>query len=1082
MSEMTSAEKKILKGIKSTELKTSLGLIRATVEKIWALDAPRIIQDYTDHGISHCERISKWIVELLQAGGKTRLLSEYESYVLLAGVYLHDIGMQCDVVKFPEILKIAEKIGARFDMDFVAKSSNSFSPEESKSLRKNHHYLSCAWIEHALTDKTNILANAVSTIPRKLLSDLIDVCKFHSKLAIAKCHTTFNLYDNERKQLVAAMLRLADELDVDCHRVTIEVVNAFSISPLNSVYWWLHQHTTITFPVSAAVVIKVVLHPDDAKQFASLVKVVFIEEFRSKNRALFDILRTHQYPVFISADSEIIEDRHAEKFPREIVQAFQLLSKKEPPLNELVYEVQSWLRAIRYEVTDAETVRNFNMVKEFTASLSIGSIKQNILVRCVDREVNATDVESLENSLSRLMPEGWLISDQRVSTEARSLLQNDSGVEVFTLGEFLRKKIWGSYMTALSLSVEDSNIRKLYVDLACYKEEWNPKKRNSRKVKLGSLDEYIDSWLKERGKMHISLLGEFGSGKTWFCRHYADRQMKRYEKDPVSERMPLLITLRAFSKAMDAKQLLNDALLEQYQLPFVGSAYDVFLDLSRKGKLLLILDGFDEMARQVDYQTVVDNFWELANLVTENSKVILTSRTEYFRWAEESTKILGGEEYGRRKIVLEPPKFEVLNVESMDEERIRQVIVKRKGSVSGNAIADRILKANGLADMAKKPILVELLLAALDEVKTDALENSAHVYLYATNRLLLRNIETKRTFTQTADKLYFLCELAWEMIHSGELAIHYKSIPDRIGTYFGSKVKGQHELDCWDFDLRNQTMLHRNSLGYYEFAHKSLAEYFVALKFAAELGCLENEFQNTYREDDKQPCAVPFEQLETSALASTFGAIPLADARMAAVRDFLRTMLVKQPQQQLWKIMDSTRRGGMEVFGYSGGNAATLLNDLGASFCSRDLSNTCLAAADLRSCHLSQTKLHLCDLRGANLSSAWFSKKEISSALCGDRTKFTIFLWSKSKITGTEIMDLLNSSGSKIYSIMGRSYSKEKISVFAVNLEVKNFSDLNGAAAVLRNSRKFENVAVFESSLKKIFGKIKRLGSNAIWG
>jgi predicted NACHT family NTPase len=30
--------------------------------------------------------------------------------------------------------------------------------------------------------------------------------------------------------------------------------------------------------------------------------------------------------------------------------------------------------------------------------------------------------------------------------------------------------------------------------------------------------------------------------------------------------------------------------------------------MNRRGKLLLILDGFDEMARQVDYQTVVDNF------------------------------------------------------------------------------------------------------------------------------------------------------------------------------------------------------------------------------------------------------------------------------------------------------------------------------------------------------------------------------------------------------------------------------------------------------------------------------------------
>jgi predicted NACHT family NTPase len=113
--------------------------------------------------------------------------------------------------------------------------------------------------------------------------------------------------------------------------------------------------------------------------------------------------------------------------------------------------------------------------------------------------------------------------------------------------------------------------------------------------------------------MHISLLGEFGTGKTWFCRHYAYRQLERYLKNPVNERLPVLITLRSFAKALTVQQLINDALLEQYRLPFVGSAFEVFQEINRRGKLLLILDGFDEMARQVDYQTVVDNFWELAN-------------------------------------------------------------------------------------------------------------------------------------------------------------------------------------------------------------------------------------------------------------------------------------------------------------------------------------------------------------------------------------------------------------------------------------------------------------------------------------
>ena len=42
----------------------------------------------------------------------------------------------------------------------------------------------------------------------------------------------------------------------------------------------------------------------------------------------------------------------------------------------------------------------------------------------------------------------------------------------------------------------------------------------------------------------------------------------------------------------------------------------------------------------------------------------------------------------------------------------------------------------------------------------------------------------------------------------------------------------------------------------YEFSHKSLAEYFVAFKFAAELGCLSRPFLETYREEGGRPCAL----------------------------------------------------------------------------------------------------------------------------------------------------------------------------------------------------------------------------------
>lgn len=648
------------------------------------------------------------------------------------------------------------------------------------------------------------------------------------------------------------------------------------------------------------------------------------------------------------------------------------------PFQDFANEIRSWLEATRYEVSDLQ-LRDDNSADMF-ALLKEGSISQKVMIRCVDGEITANQVDALDSNLDRKTPQGWLISDSRVSTRARERAAEKYTIKVFSLSEFLREMIWGNYFDTLTKVVEGASIPKLYVDLGCYRLDVDEEGREVGREAHDNLDTYVDTWLTERGKLHISLLGEFGTGKTWFCRHYAHRQLKRFLIDPANQRLPLLITLRNFAKAMTAQQLINDALLEQYRLPFIGSAYDVFQRINRGGKLLLILDGFDEMAKQVDYQTVVDNFWELAKLVDDASKIILTSRTEYFRWAKESEKVLGGEEYGRRTIVLKAPKFEVLYLSPFDNSQIREVIIRRAGAEKGAIMAARVLEAQNLAEMARKPILVELLLTALEEVNSDALESPSHIYLYATEKLLVRNVEAKKTFTSTADKLFFLCELAWEMITNDSFRIHYRDIPNRITRFFGDRIKDRHELDMWDFDLRNQTLLHRDAAGYYEFAHKSLAEYFVALKFAAELGCLDLRFREVYRENDGRLNAIPIEQKSILKLASSFGAIPLTDKRMQAVRALLIGMLDENASRRLWQVIQETTGERFEHVNYAGGNAATLLHSRGESFKAVKLQYAVLAGADLRGSTLTATDLSGCDLRYADLRGARFSRDVLSGA------------------------------------------------------------------------------------------------------
>ena len=968
MAIFTEIEQELLKCIVEDRLHTSLAEIRQATKKIWSTEI-RIIQDYTDHGIEHSKRLANYVTELLKANDG-RNLSEQEMYLLMAGIYLHDIGMQCNIVKFPEIKYQAEKLGAQFEVEFTAQTSSSYSIEEQKEIRKNHPYLTAAWIDYANRTGETVLGQAAKNIPEELVDDLMDVCKHHSKLPINDCPRTFKFDPTSRKQLIASLLRFSDELDVGGHRVIIETVKNFSLDPQNSIYWWLHSRTKVIFNARNMVLLTIRLHPKDAKQYGLLVHKAFITEFQTKNRSVLSVLAMDGIPIVIDDDSKVVEHDRAELLPPEIVQALHVMQEKRSPLLELANEVRTWLQTIRYEVNNLKQLDGRTV--ELVVTLEQGLVKQRVLVRCIGGEITLNDVDLLDKALNRKMPQGWLISDTRVSDDARRRATEDDAFQVFNLSEFLQQMVWGPYFEALKALVENNKIQDLYVDLACYKQTMDENGDVISQGKHGQLNEYIDEWLTERGKMHISLLGDFGSGKTWFCRQYAYRQLNRYLKDPVNERLPLLITLRSFANAMTIQQLINDALLEQYKLPFVGSAFDVFKEMNRRGKLLLILDGFDEMSRQVDYQTVVDNFWELAKLVDENSKVILTSRTEYFHWAKESETILGGEEFGRRTIALSPPKFEVIQIEPFSDDQIREVIILRLGGEVGPTVAKHILDTPNLAGMARKPVLVELLLAALDEVDSNILDNPAKVYLYATNKLLLRNIETERTFTRTEDKLFFLCELAWEMIESGELSIHYTEIPDRIETYFGTKIKDKNKLDNWDFDLRNQTLLHRNAAGYYEFAHKSLAEYFVAFKFAAELGCLAPVFLETYCEADGKSCKISIEQKNVIELAESFGAMPFKDERMMAISVLLKEMMCKDAIKRLWEVFYEIKGMTLKQIKYVGGNVATLLWLKGESFYRAKLANIVLSSAVLRGTNLIEA-----DLKGAHLHNVDFTGSQI---------------------------------------------------------------------------------------------------------
>ena len=585
-----------------------------------------------------------------------------------------------------------------------------------------------------------------------------------------------------------------------------------------------------------------------------------------------------------------------------------------------------------------------------------------ILVRGVEGEANLKNLEALGQSVaSRNTDEGWLVAPSRVSQAAREAAQKDGKLCCYSFDELIEEDInFSGYLDWLEAEVKRQDIDTLYVPLACTKEEIDPEtKRSLGKSRYGDrngwIDRYINQWLDDPAKEHISILGEFGTGKTWFVLHYAWEAVQKYRAAKAEgsklPRLPLVIPLRDYAKAVTVESLFSEFFFRKHQL--LLPSYDAFEVLNRMGKLLLIFDGFDEMAAKVNRQQMVNNFWELAKVVVPGSKAILTCRTEHFPEAQEGRDILSAQlKASTAQLSGEPPQFEVLELEKFNEEQIQQVLSKRE--TKPEAIA-KIMANPQLVDLARRPIMVGLILEALPDIESGLPVDLARVYLYAVRRKIERDIKSDRTFTSMADKLYFLCEVAWEMLSTEQMSLNYRDFPDRIRRYFGSEVLEQKDLDHWHYDMMGQTLLIRNAEGDYSPAHRSLLEFFVAYKLAAQLGILAADFAEI--------AAISF----ADNLRDTFGKAPLTKA----VLDLLLPMLdSERSKQRLLDLIDSTKGKTTAEVGYLGGNAATLLLKADpTSLQNRDFSETVVMGVDF-----TRASLRNVNFANANLSESLFAK------------------------------------------------------------------------------------------------------------
>ncbi|WP_030180966.1 SIR2 family protein [Streptomyces violaceorubidus] len=509
--------------------------------------------------------------------------------------------------------------------------------------------------------------------------------------------------------------------------------------------------------------------------------------------------------------------------------------KLDPGMDDrLSAEVMGLLKAMGYTVSRP---RRSPGVVDFRASKYSEGTQIVRWIRCVEGSVGSGHIDGAHalRGGEEAASEVWVIGYRSgvFTSQARARAED---TRIMSIAQFYRTMLnIDAYLARMLQEYEEEGIDKLWVELACEVPQYD--RMRSVPLSTDSFDDveaFLDVWIDTPGRNHISILGDFGTGKTWLSRHYAARLARRYLEDCEHNRVPILISLRdrSHGDSVNIKELITDTLVNAYGMHLPGG-YETFQFLNRHDSLVLILDGFDEMQARLDDLATVRNFDELAKVVEPdaNCKAILTCRTSYFRTDLEEREVLAGE--GLQRINLKGrPNFEILHLVQFDDERIRKSLRRQVGDRAEGYYQD-IHRIYDLGNLAQRPILLSMIAATLPRLVQQNTVNPATLYETYTDEWMRKNLVEQRSIMESREKRTVMQDLAWEMFRRETASIHYSELPRALQDSLTSRSTAL--MHNYEHDVRTQSFLQRDNAGFYGFAHKSFMEFFIAQRIFTDI-------------------------------------------------------------------------------------------------------------------------------------------------------------------------------------------------------------------------------------------------------
>lgn len=494
---------------------------------------------------------------------------------------------------------------------------------------------------------------------------------------------------------------------------------------------------------------------------------------------------------------------------------------------------------------------------------------------------------------------------------------------------------------------------KYYVDLSAERIV------AAKTQKIPVINTFINKWLQQTDAQHLTIFGEYGAGKSSLCQKLACDLATSFLQDPNSSRIPILLNLREFIGKLDIEAYITSFLDRECKV--ANPKIDLFKKMNEAGIFLIIFDGFDEMAVKVDADTLESNLLEIEKLaVSPNSKVILTSRPEYFVSAREEEEAISP---SLNPLLSRKTKYEPLKILPWDESQVEEFLQKRVPLIEGTKhtwtyYRDRIKNIGSLSDLSQRPVLLDMIVKTLPVlIANNASINLPNLYrTYLIGEIKRQKVLKRRTFLISETDRLALLQLIAVDVYSGAIpAINYTDARNRIEQNI-NPPKVELEAHTRDF-LTNSFLMRKGDE--YHFSHKSIMEYLIAAQLSEEI---------------------------EKGVPNVFGRVLIQRVIVSFLKEF------EPDNKTLLDWIERTKKKSHKGGKFLGSNAASLLCALsGKALAGKNLSGTNLTRANLMFADLRETNFRGTVLEAALLDHAQLFEKDLASAMLrGTRISFHI--------------------------------------------------------------------------------------------